>query len=287
MQRFKNYIIIGSAIFLTLFVGYTIWLISKPIPLEIQGEVEATQVKVASKIAGRIDSLPIHKGQAVLAGEVLFRIESPELEAKLKQACAVERAAEAQNSKAIGGARTEDIQAAFNNWKKAEAGANIANKTYTRVNNLYADGVVAEQKRDEAEAQMLAAIETEKAAKAQYTKAINGTQREDKMAAGAMVDQAKGVILEVTAYLNETFIKTPISGEIANIIAERGELIPAGYPVVTIVDLNDVWVTFNLREDLLADIEMGTQFMANVPALGNKEILLEVSYMIRFCQRLQ
>jgi HlyD family secretion protein len=279
MKRTKNYIVTGAIIVFTLFAAYTIWLISKPIPLEVQGEVEATHVKVASKIVGRIDSLPIHKGQEVQAGEVLFRIESPELNAKLEQAQAVQKAAQAQKDKAYKGARVEDIQAAYNNWKKAEAASNLAQKTFKRIGNLFNDGVIAEQKRDEAETQMLAAVETEKAAKALYEKAVNGAQQEDKNAAGALVDQAKGVIAEVTSYLNETFIKAPISGEIANIISERGELVPAGYPVVTIVDLNDVWVTFNLREDLLADIQKGAKFQAKVPALGNKEITLEVTYI--------
>jgi HlyD family secretion protein len=279
MKKTKNYIVTGAIIVLSIFAAYTIWLISKPIPLEVQGEVEATHVKVASKIVGRIDSLPIHKGQEVQAGEVLFRIESPELNAKLEQAQAVQKAAQAQKDKAYNGARVEDIQAAYNNWKKAEAASNLAQKTFKRISNLFNDGVIAEQKRDEAETQMLAAVETEKAAKALYEKAVNGAQQEDKNAAGALVDQAKGVIAEVTSYLNETFIKAPISGEIANIISERGELVPAGYPVVTIVELNDVWVTFNLREDLLADVQKGTKFPARVPALGNKEITLEVTYI--------
>jgi HlyD family secretion protein len=279
MKKTKNYIVIGAIIVLTLFAGYTIWLISKPIPLEIQGEVEATHVKVASKLVGRIDSLPIYKGMEVNAGEVLFRIESPEIEAKFDQAMAVKKAAEAQKDKAYKGARIEDIQAAYNNWKKAEAASNLAQKTYSRINNLYTDGVVAEQKRDEAETQMLAAVETEQASKAIYEKAVNGAQLEDKNAAGALVDQAKGVLAEVTSYLNETYIKAPISGEIANIIAERGELVPAGYPVVTIVELSDVWVTFNLREDLLADIQKGSKFPAKIPALGNREIMLEVTYI--------
>jgi HlyD family secretion protein len=279
MKKTKSYLITSTIILLSIFVVYTLWLIAKPIPLEIQGEVEATQIKVASKLVGRIDSLPIRKGQEVECGDILFRIDSPEIEAKLTQAIAVKKAAEAQREKAYNGARTEDIQAAYNNWKKAEAASNFAQKTFARINNLFINGVVAEQKRDEINTQMLAAIETEKAAKSQYEKAVNGVQQEDKNAAKALVDQANGVLSEVTSYLNETIIKAPISGEIANILAEQGELVPAGFPIVTIVNLKDTWVTFNLREDLLADIKKGSTINASVPALSNKEIKLEITYI--------
>jgi HlyD family secretion protein len=279
MKKTRNYIIFSASIALVLFAAYTIWLICKPQPLEVQGEVEATQIKVASKLIGRIDSLAVSKGTYVHKGDLLFRIESPEVKAKLEQANAVKKAAQAQKDKAYNGVRPEDIQAAFNTWKKAEAASNFASKTYQRINNLFNQGVVAEQKRDEAEAQMIAAVETEKAAKSVYDKAVNGAQTEDKTAAGALVEQAEGVIDEVSSFLNETYIKAPIDGEVANIISERGELVPSGFPVVTLVDLNDVWITFNLREDLLAKIKKGTRFQAKFPALGDKFITLEVTYI--------
>jgi len=279
MNRTRNYIIALVVVAILIFISYSVWIMAKPIPLEIQGEVEATQIKVASKLIGRIDTLNLHKGQGVNAGDLLFTIESPEVEAKLMQAEAVKNAAMATHNKANKGARVEDIQAAFNTWKKAEAAAEFGKKTYARVENLYKEGVVSEQKKDEAETKMIAAVETEKAAKSIYTKAKNGARIEDKEASQALVDQASGVISEVNAYLKETHIYAPISGEIANILAERGELIPAGYPVVTVVDLNDVWVSFNLREDLLADIKKGTEFIAKMPALGMQEVRLKVTYI--------
>jgi HlyD family secretion protein len=278
-RKIRNLTIVFALIVLTSFVVYTVWLIAKPHPLEVQGEVEATNIKVASKIIGRVDSLAVKKGQDVKAGDLLFYIESPEVKAKLEQALAAKKAASAQRDKVDKGARPEDIQAAYNNWKKAEAASELATKTYNRVNNLFNDGAVAAQKRDEAETQMKAAVETEQAAKALYEKAVNGAQTEDKIAAGAMVEQMNGVISEVTSYLNETYIKAPIDGEVANIISEKGELVPAGYPVITLVDLSDVWITFNLREDLLTNVKKGTEFQASFPALGNKKILLRVSYI--------
>jgi HlyD family secretion protein len=279
MNNTKVYIIGGAIIALILFIAYAIWIVSRPLPLEVQGEVEATQIKVASKLVGRVDSMLVHKGDEISAGALLFTISSPELEAKYLQASAVRMAAGAQKRKADNGAQKEDIQAAFNSWQMALASSEFAQKTFTRIQNLYKEGVVPAQQRDEAETRMKAAVEAEKAARSLYEKAKKGARYEDKDAAGALVLQADGVLTEVNSYLGEKHIYAPIKGEIANILAESGELVPAGYPVVTIVDLDDVWVVFNLREDLLADIRKGSVFKARFPALGMKEVVLKVNYI--------
>ena len=279
MNKAKGFIIAGALGLLFIFIVYAIVIVSRPVPLEIQGEVEATQMKVASKLIGRIDSLAVRKGDIVTPGMLLFTLTSPELEAKYSQASAVRQAAGAQKDKAYNGAQKEDIQAAFNSWQTALAAADFARKTYSRVQNLFKDGVIPEQQKDEAETRMKAAVETEKAAHSLYQKAKNGARPEDKEAAGALVLQAEGVMSEVSSYLSERRITAPFKGEVANILAERGELIPAGYPVVTIVDLSDVWITFNLREELLSDIQKGSLINARFPALGMKEIQLKVTYI--------
>jgi HlyD family secretion protein len=269
---------IGISI-IVIFLVYSTWMIVRTKPLEIQGEVEATQVKVASKLVGRIDSLAVHKGDVVKKGQLLFTLKSPEIEARLAQANAALKGAKAQNSKASAGAQAEDIQAAYNNYVKAQAAYELAEKTFQRINNLYKEGVMPAQKRDEAETQSKAALETSKAAQAIWEKAKNGTRSEDKEAARAMVDRAEGAINEVEAYAIETSIYAPIDGEVSNIVAESGEIVSAGYPVITLVKLNDNWITFNLREDLLASIKKGSVFTATFPALGNKKIDLQVSYI--------
>jgi HlyD family secretion protein len=264
---------------LIIFLIYSTWMISRPEPLEVQGEVEATQIKVASKLIGRIDSLAVHKGDAVKRGQLLFMLQSPETEAKLEQANAALTGAKAQSNKANTGAQAEDIQAAYDTYLKAEAASELAQKTLQRITNLYNDGVVPAQKHDEAETNYKAARETASAAKAMWIKAKNGTRIEDKETASAMVARAEGAINEIKSYVNETSIYAPMDGEVANIIAESGELVPAGYPVITLANLNDCWVTFNLREDLLASIKKGSVFTAVFPALGKKEIKLKVSYI--------
>jgi HlyD family secretion protein len=279
MNKTRNLLAIAAIVVLVFFLIYTLIIVSRPKDIILQGQVEATQVKVASKLIGRIDSLGVKKGQMVEKGQLLFVLSSPEIEAKLKQAMAGRQAAMAQSDKAQNGAQIEDIQAAYNTYLKAVAAADLSEKTFNRVNNLYKDGVVPEQKKDEAETQMIAAKETANAAKAVWDKAKNGARVEDKTAAYAIVNQANGVISELESYLNERQIKAPIKGEIANIISERGELVPSGFPVISIVDLDDVWVTFNVKEDLLSKIKKGNIIEARFPALGDKVIKLKVTFI--------
>ncbi len=279
MKNTGNLLAALAVAFVLAFLIIATYFISKPTPLEVQGEVDATQVKVGSKIAGRIDSIAVHKGDEVKKGDLLFVINSPELEAKLEQAKAGLEAARSQQLKANNGAEKEDIQAAYDNYVKAKAATELAKKTFERIANLYQDGVVPAQKKDEAETNYKAAIETENMAKALWEKAKKGTRYEDKRAALSMVNKALAMLKEVESFMNETKIYAPISGEISNIIAERGELVGAGYPVVTIVNLDDCWVTFNMREDLLSKIQKGSVFKARFPALNNKEIKLKVTYI--------
>jgi HlyD family secretion protein len=212
-------------------------------------------------------------------GDTLVLIKSPELDAKLMQATSAEDAANAQNQKANKGARAEQIAGAYELWQKAEVGVMLAEKTFTRVQNMYNEGVVPAQKRDEAEAGLQAAVATSKAARSQYDMAINGAEKEDKLAALAMVNRAKGAVSEVESYLSETMLVSPIDGEVSDVFPKQGELVGSGAPIMNIVDLSDIWVVFNIREDLLSKIKIGTEFNATVPALGGKTVKLKVNYI--------
>ena len=225
-------------------------------PEIIQGQAEVTEYRVSSKVPGRILEFRVKEGQSVNAGDT-----------------------QAQNAKAIKGAREEQIQAAYEMWQKAQAGVTIAEKSYQRVKNLYEQGVMPAQKLDEVTAQRDASIATEKAAKAQYTMAKNGAEREDKMAAEALVNRAKGAVAEVESYIKETYLIAPAAGEVSEIFPKVGELVGTGAPIMNIAELNDMWVTFNVREDLLKNLTMGSEFEAVIPALDNKKIKLKVYYL--------
>lgn len=248
-------------------------------PEIIQGQAEVTEYRVSSKVPGRILEFRVKEGQQVNAGDTLAILEAPEVMAKMEQARAAEAAAQAQNEKAIKGARQEQIQAAYEMWQKAQAGVTIAEKSYKRIKNLHEQGVMPAQKLDEITAQRDAAIATEKAAKAQYTMAKNGAEREDKMAAEALVNRAKGAVAEVESYIKETYLIASAAGEVSEIFPKVGELVGTGAPIMNIAELNDMWVAFNVREDLLRNLTMGAEFDATVPALDNKTVKLKVYYL--------
>lgn len=245
----------------------------------IMGQAEATEVRISGKVPGRIESYRFSEGDQVKAGDTLVFLDTPEVWAKLQQAEAVRKAAEAQNAKAINGARTQEITGAYELWQKAKAGQEIAHKSYTRIQNLFDKGVVSAQKRDEAEANYKAMVATEKAAKSQYDMAVAGARAEDKAATSALVQQAGGAVAEVESYLKETALVSPIDGEVSERFPEVGELVGTGAPIMNIVDLNDLWVTFSIREDHLKDVKMGSELEAFIPALDNQPVRLKVYYM--------
>lgn len=254
------------------------WYLKRSEPTIIQGTVECTTYKASSKIAGRIEEMKVEQGDHVTKGQLLYVLSTPELDAKLRQAEAVKSAATALDQKALAGARVQQIEAALNMWQKAQAGKELAQKTYDRVKALYDKGVVPEQKFDEADANYRAMVATEMAAKAQYDLAVAGASKEDKDAAAAQVQQAEGVVSEVESYISDAMVYAPVDGEVSTIIAEQGELVGTGYPVVAILDTTDTWVTFNIKETLLPKISVGMKMTAYVPAL-DRNVELEVSYI--------
>lgn len=244
----------------------------------IQGEADVTEVRISSKVPGRIYKYMVEEGSYVKKGDTLAILSIPDIDAKLAQATAAEEGAAAQNMKAIKGARSEQIQGAFEMWQKAKVGTEIAQKSYNRVQNLYDKGVVTAQKRDEAEAQYKAAVATERAAKSQYNMAVNGAEREDKEAAKAMLERAKGAVAEVESYIAESYLISPIDGRISEKFPNEGELVGTGAPIMNVARLDDKWGSFNIREDRLKDYEMGKTIRVFVPAL-DKDVDMKIYYI--------
>lgn len=244
----------------------------------IQGQAEASEYRISSKVPGRILEIRVEEGQKVNAGDTLAILEAPDIQAKLAQAEAVRTAATAQNAKAQKGAREEEIQATYEIWQKAKAGLEIMEKSYRRVENLFAQGVVSEQKRDEAKAQYDAAAATEKAALAQYTMAKNGAENETKAMAAAQMRQAEGVVAEVNSYIDETVLTASIAGEVSEIFPMVGELVGTGAPVMNIAVTDKMWASFNVREDLLKDLALESTQNAYVPAL-DKDISVRITFI--------
>ena len=247
-------------------------------PEMIQGQMEVTEYRVSSKVPGRILELRVKEGDYVKVGDTLAILDAPEVRAKMEQAQGAEAAAAALELKAQNGARQEQIQGAFQMWQQAIAGLDIAKKSYERIQRLFDEGVVSAQKRDEVYAKYKAMEAQEKAAKSQYDMAVNGARREDKLAAQAQVDRARGAVREVNSYINETVQTAQMEGEVSSIYPKVGELVGTGSPIMSVSVMSDMWGTFNVREDQLEGLAVGSTFDAFVPAF-NKTIKMKVYYM--------
>lgn len=238
-----------------------------PEPREvIQGQAETSDYRVASKVPARILEIRVAEGDEVSKGDTLVVLEAPDIAAKLSQAEAAFEAAKAIEQKALTGARQEQIQSAYEVWQKAKAGREVAEKTYNRVNRLFENGVMAEQKRDEALANFRAMQANENAAKAQYDMAVNGSRNEDINAARAHVSRAEGSINEISSYVSETVLTASADGIVTEIFPEIGELVGTGAPIMNVSMADDVWFTFNVREDFLPGLTVGSEADVYVPA---------------------
>ena len=247
-------------------------------PEIMQGQVEVTEYRVSSKVPGRILELRVKEGDYVKVGDTLAILDAPEVRAKMEQAQSAQSAAAALELKAQNGARKEQIQGAYSVLQQATAGFEIAEKSYNRVQRLFDEGVMSAQKRDEAYANYKAMEAQMKAAQSQYDMAVNGARMEDKMAASAQVGRAKGAVNEVNSYIHETVQVAQIEGEVSDIYPKVGELVGTGSPIMSISVMNDMWGTFNVREDELGNMQVGSEFTAFVPAF-NKDIKMKVYYL--------
>ncbi|MCC7643964.1 MULTISPECIES: HlyD family secretion protein [unclassified Janthinobacterium] len=267
MSTSKKPLAIVAAVIVLAFVGWGLYQALQSQRLPLQGQMDAQEVNVSSKVPGRVGELYVKLGQTVPKGELLFQLTSPEVDAKIAQATAATQAADAVAQKAQAGARPEEVAAAKANWERALTGATIAKTTYTRVNNMFEQGVIAQQKRDEAQAQWRAADQLAQAARAQYDMAQKGARPEDKTAAAAQARQVGAVLTEAQIALAETKIAAPVAGQVSKIQIQPGELAPQGFPVITLVNLDDAWAVLQVREDEMAAFAMGSTHTANVPAL--------------------
>ncbi len=268
-------IVFASTVGVVILMGF--FFLSEE-PEIIQGQVEVSEYRVSSKVAGRILELRVREGDTVHQGDTLALIEAPEVDAKSFSAQAAENAASALSQMANKGARDEQIQGALEMWNTAQAGLEIAQKSYERVKRLFEEGVLPAQKKDEAEAGFKAAQARERAAKSQYDMAVNGARREEKMAAAEKVNMAKGNVELLDAYRSEMVQCASHDGVVSEIYPKLGELVGTGSPIMTVAMDGEIWGSFNVREDQLKGLKSGDVLQVYVPAL-DKEIEMKVYYL--------
>lgn len=258
-------------------IGYGLWRAAVPPAVVLQGQMEAQETDVAPKVAGRIGEVLVREGQQVRSGDALIRMDSPEIEAKVAQAQAARDAASAVARKAANGARPQEVEMARANWQRAQAAADLASKSWQRVDRLAREGLVAAQKRDEAYANFVAARDQARAARAQYDLAVAGARSEDRAAANAQERQVAAVVAEARVAQSEAALSSPVAGEVAKVYAKVGEIAPQGVPVVTVVDLQDQWLVLNVREDRVQRFAIGSQFEGSIPALKQDKVVFKVT----------
>ena len=278
MDRTKKYLITAfiSVLIIVALISFLGMILLGNKPTILQGQIEATEIRISGKLPGRIDTFLVKEGQNVSAGDTLVIINSPEARAKYEQVNALENVAKYQNQKIDEGTRSQIIETMFQIWSKAKSDLQLAKTTYNRILTLYKDSVVTSQRKDEVEAIYKAAIANEKAAYQQYLMALDGAQKQDKESARSLVNAAKGTVNEVEALLQDAKLTAPESGQIASIYPKRGELVGAGTPIMSLVVLDDAHVVLNVREDFLPYFKIGKTFKGNVPALNKKEIIFIV-----------
>lgn len=254
-------------------------MLIKPPTETIQGQADCDVVRVSGKLPGRVVKFYVHEGDYVHKGDTLVSIYSKTVDATLFKARSMQNAASSQSQKVDRGTREELKRTAANAVQQAQAAEGIARKTYERMENLFKQGVVSEQKRDEAKAAYDAASAAVRTAKSQLDLAQNGAQSEDKSASKSLVDAAKGTVMEVESLLEDQFLVAPCDGEVSEIFPHEGELVSLGSPIMSISKLDDMWAAFSVRENKLNNLTVGKEISVTIPALNNKQTKLKIFYV--------
>jgi HlyD family secretion protein len=257
-------------------VGLSVWYLARPEPLIVQGEADATRIDIAARVDGRVGQRPVERGQNVAAGQLLFEIDNPELITKWRQAQAGVDVAKAQLANILVGTRVEVVDQKKAALESAQSNFQLADKTYARIKDLAGTGNAPLQRLDEATNSLEVARREQDSAQLAYNEAVNGATKEEREIARTNVLQAQASVDTIKADVDELTVKAPIAAQVYQIGAELGEYVSPGVPLLSLYDLNDVWLRFNLREDLVKGLKVGDRFKMRVPALGDQEIEAQI-----------
>ena len=264
------------ALIAAAIAGLSIWYLLRPQPLLVQGEVDATRLDIAARVDGRVADIPVERGQNVASGAVLVRIDNPETIAKNEQSLAAKIVTEAQLANINAGTRVEVIAARKAALERAQASVVLAQKTYDRVRQLAEHGNAPQARLDQATDALHESERATDQAKSAYEQAVNGYTREEHAIAEANVGKAIADIKAVQSIIDQMVVYAPVASQVYQRNVEPGEYVSPGVPLVTLIDLDDMWIHFDLREDLVKTIKIGDRFGARIPALADRVIMVEV-----------
>jgi len=257
-------------------IGLAIWYLARPEPLLVQGEVESTRIDMAARVSGRLAKILVSRGQNVAAGAALLQIDNPELVAQLQEAHAEKSVADAELARINAGTRSEIVAQRKAEIDRATADLTLAQQTYNRTRQLVADKYAPQSKLDQDTDALTTAQNRLQQAHLAYEEAVRGFTPEEREIAEANVGKAAAKIETVKALVDQLSVAAPVASQVYQIPVEEGEVVTPGVPLLSLVDLNDTWVGFSLREDLVADLKVGNRFAVRIPALGDRRTVVEV-----------
>ncbi|HVH82248.1 MAG TPA: efflux RND transporter periplasmic adaptor subunit [Stellaceae bacterium] len=265
-----------AAVLFVAIIGTAIWYLARPEPLLVQGEIESTRIDMAARVSGRLAKIAVVRGQDVGAGAALVEIDNPELVAQLQEAYAEKGVAEAELARINAGTRSEIVAQRKAEIDRATADLTLAQQTYGRTRQLVADKFAPQSKLDQDTDALTTAQNRLDQANLAYQEAVRGFTPEEREIAEANVGRAAAKIETVKALVDQLSVSAPVASQVYQIPVEEGEVVIPGVPLLSLVDLNDTWVGFSLREDLIAGLKVGDRFAAHIPALRDQRIVVEV-----------
>jgi len=257
-------------------VGMSAWYLSRPTPLLIQGEADSTRIDIAARVDGRISKIAVERGQNVPAGAVLLRIDNPELVARLAEAVAAKGVADAELARIHAGTRAETVAVRKAEIDRTAADLALAQQTYDRLKKLVAGQYATQQRLDEATAALRVAQRGYDQAKLGYQEAIAGFTPEEVHMAETKVLRAAAAVATLQSLVDQMVVTAPAATQVYQINVEEGEVVAPGIPLLTLVEMNDIWLRFDLREDLIKDVKLGDKIALRIPALGDRRVVTEI-----------
>jgi HlyD family secretion protein len=265
-----------AGIIAAVVVALSVFYLLRPEPLLVQGEADATRLDIAARVDGRVKEIPVQRGQNVPAGAVLVQIDNPETLAKHEQMKAAKAVAEAQLANVLAGTRVETIAARKAEMERAQAALVLAQKTFDRTNTLTQQGNAPQSRLDQVTDSLRESERAVDQAKSAYDQAVNGYTKEERAIASTSVEKASADIQSVQSIIDQLVVYAPLASQVYQRNVEPGEYVSPGVPLVTLIDLADVWIHFDLREDLIKNLKIGDRFDVRIPALDERRVTVEV-----------
>ena len=264
------------AVLIVAIVGLSLWYLTRPQPLLVQGEIDSTRTDIAARVDGRVAKVPVLRGENVTAQTPLVQIDNPELVARYHEAEAAQKVAEAELARIRVGTRQEIVAERKAGIDRATADVVLAKQNYDRVRRLAADQYAPQAQLDQMTDQLSVAQRSYDQAKLAYDEAVNGFTREEHEIAEANVTKAAATVATLKSLVDQMVVVAPAAAQVYRINVEDGEFVAPGVPLLSLVDLEDIWVRFDLREDLLKGMKLGDRIDVRIPALGDRKVTAEV-----------